>query len=179
MTKRSWFEQLVLGGLACILCATILQQMPGPNYARLRAKDPGAVIPMWSFFAPRPAMQDYEPLHRFIHSDGSTTEWMKSIHHGSRKLITNLWAPKRRLSKSIFDMSSDLLPLLSSRDNRAVEASPAYSSLVQFYLRMVSEYGDPNIVGAQFLIVLHGGFDEADQPKILFTSKGHYLKEKI
>ncbi|WP_343957788.1 hypothetical protein [Yaniella flava] len=44
---------------------------------------------------------------------------------------------------------------------------------------MAREDENPDVVGAQFLIVLHDGFEEAAEPKILFTSKGHYLKDEI
>lgn len=178
---REWIDQVAILGMAGMLCATVLQQIPGPIYARIRAKDPGAFIPMWSFFAPRPATRDYEPLHRFVLSDESTTEWQRSIVHGSRKLVTNIWAPKRRLSKSIFDMSSDILPLLNQRDSLAVENSPAYVSLSKFYSRLAREQStkDPRIAGVQFLIALHGGFDESEDPQVLFTSKAHYFKESL
>lgn len=176
MLSKAGVEKLTIMGLAAMLCATVFQQMPGPIYANLRRRDPGAFIPMWSFFAPRPATRDYEPLFRLIHADGSMSEWRKSLRHGHRTVISNIWAPERRLSKSIFDMSSELLPLLNQRDALAVEGSAAYSSLARFYLRKAREASEPNVVGVQFLIVLHGGFDVSEEPEILFTSKGHYLE---
>lgn len=172
-TKR--YSGAVIGGMALMLAATIVQQMPGPIYARLRSKDSGAFIPMWSFFAPRPATRDYEPLHRFILSDGSTGDWARSVQHGKRTLLSNVWAPGRRLSKSVFDMASDLLPMLNERDAHAVEASPAYMSLTCFFLRLARDSKGEGVVGVQFLIALHGGFDESQTPQVLFTSKAHYF----
>lgn len=165
----------VVGVAASMLTITVLQQMPGGAYARIRAKDSAALIPMWSFFAPRPAIHDYEPLHRFIRCDGQPTPWMHTIEPQKRGLLDNIWAPQRRLRKSIFDMTSDLLPLIQERDVDAIETVPAYTGLRDYVLRLAREREDPEIAAVQFLVTLHGGYDESVDPEILFISKAHQL----
>ena len=66
------------------------------------------VLPIWTFFAPRPGMSDTHLLVRDRLKDGSFTDWREVSLIEERRATHWLWNPRKRLDKLAVDAVSDI-----------------------------------------------------------------------
>ena len=164
----------VLRGLfAILLVATLLQQSANPQYSRFRAADFLGLLPMWSFFAPNPARHDMYILWRLIDAGGLPAEWRELTNGSSGKWYQMLFYPGRRHSKIIFDLVQDLQRSLATGHEGTVTSDRAYIAIKNFARRQAQRSRQDH-VGFQLCAIKDAGFDQAEQPEVMFLSK-HYL----
>lgn len=76
--------------------------------AVLRAVNSFHLLPIWTFFAPRPGMSDTHVLYRDRTADGTMTDWSEIDLVEERKALHWLWNPRKRLDKVAVDALSDV-----------------------------------------------------------------------
>ncbi len=76
------------------------------------------VLPIWTFFAPRPGMSDTHVLYRDKTLDGDVGPWGEVDLGEERKRTHWLWNPRKRLDK----MAVDALSEVKTIKNAGVEA---------------------------------------------------------
>lgn len=95
---------------------TVLCQFPGYGIGKfLKGRDYCAVIPIWTFFAPNPATQDFVLLFRDQHISGTISAWKMFEYRLPSPAIRWLWNPGKRRSKVIHDMATVWL-LIAERE---------------------------------------------------------------
>ncbi|QIM17727.1 hypothetical protein G7066_01625 [Leucobacter coleopterorum] len=162
----------LISSLVVLLVATLFQQSSNPRYARFRVIDFLGILPMWSFFAPVPARHDFYILWRLIDAGGQVGNWEELRTSRGQKWYQTLFYPGRRHSKIVFDLVQDLQRSLSSGHEATVTSDGAYVALKNFTRRQ-AQLRARNEVSFQMCAIRDGGFDEAEEPEVLFLSK-HY-----
>jgi hypothetical protein len=166
-------------GFAAWFWATVGAVHPSEAFSRIRRNDPtGVLIPNWRFFAPNPANVDYALIHRVEHSDGTVTPWSYTVQPYRRHWVQTFWFPTRRRSKTLFDLTSELLVVahrLAMRgelDGDTLMRYPAVAAMREYVESVVRGTDGPPPSGFQFALVEHSGYDESEDeaPRFLFLS---------
>jgi hypothetical protein len=164
----------VLGGW---LAVTAAAQEPTRRYdAKIRRLDPlGLMIPDWRFFAPRPGMHDQHLLVRDELPNGDFTPWKETCQVEPRKWHHFFWYPGQRAEKVVVDAVSGLItmqPILADR-KEDVQVSIPYLTLLNYVTHQVPHH--PETKRVQFLIANSAGYDESEEPTMVFLSNPHPL----
>jgi hypothetical protein len=157
--------------VSSLIVLTLWSQHPHPAFNRVRLKDNLSLIPNWRFFAPVPAQHDYHVYYRALDTDGGVSEW-KPVHTITpRRNSQFVWFPSRRREKGLFDIVSELLPLLDSLGPRAVQNAPAYRLLENTLRWSIPGWEQSTTVdGFQFALIRHTGYELSTDPDIIFAS---------
>lgn len=94
----------VITGVA--LLTTVLSHLPRIG-TFLRSRDRPGLIPVWTFFAPRPGTSDEVLLYRDRLGEHETSEWMPVLSPRARA-GRFLWNPGKRVSKLVTDTTSEV-----------------------------------------------------------------------
>jgi hypothetical protein len=98
-------DALIIGLLAVWLVATVARQVARGRLSDwLTRMDPAALVPAWTFFAPRPGVTDYAIVYRDLTADGEPTAWRGLIEGRSRRSLRWLWHPDKRVEKLVTDL---------------------------------------------------------------------------
>ncbi|WP_174856197.1 hypothetical protein [Streptomyces otsuchiensis] len=157
-------------GAALLVAGTLCSQHPSVAFARVSRKDfCGGLLPNWRFFAPNPAQHDYHFLYRTLNESGETSDWQPLEVIVGRKPHQVLWFPGRRPEKAVFDIGSDLLPSLDKGFEVLVHL-PSYRMLVAYFRAEIRASGNQDVKGFQFTLARAAGYDESEEPEIIFVS---------
>lgn len=136
------------------------------------------VIPDWRFFAPNPGVHDHHLLMRDRTADGEVTGWREISSVEQRTVLHALWHPHRRAEKTVFDATAELLRYIGQHGRITGHADPTVQLSVP-YLTLLSYVSSrrhhPDAAQTQFVIAISGGFDEDDEPMMVFLSEWHPL----
>lgn len=158
----------VAAGLA--LLGTVCSQHPNSAFSRvLRWDSFSAVFPNWRFFAPTPAQHDFQFHYRTLSHNGETSEWSAVEVIEGRRPHQIVWFPGRRPEKAVFDLGSETIQALDKGFARAVHA-PSYRILRAYLTDEVERSGRRNVKGFQFALVRTAGYDESEEPEVVFVS---------
>ncbi|WP_414504475.1 hypothetical protein [Streptomyces sp. NEAU-L66] len=166
-------RRVIEAALAGWFTVTVLSQHPNVTFDRLRQYDRlGMLIPNWRFFAPRPSRHDYHLLFRTLSTSGEQSEWRPASRLDGRTWSQAVWFPRRRESKAVFDLCSELAVHVGERGEHVLGSVP-FRLLRDFVLRHLqdSDPSWPELSGCQFLIVQYSGHDHSEDPTYLFTSQ--------
>jgi hypothetical protein len=178
-------EYLYAGAFGTWLALTVLWQFE-PLRDRsllLRRVNVLRMLPIWTFFAPRPGMSDTLILHRDRLADGSVTPWAQLSLIEERRWYHWLWNPRKRLDKLAVDAVSDVkaFKLLAERSGIDEELARQQVKLSKGYLLLLNIAAcqsrvSTNSTARQFVIVeaTHVGGQRALTP--LFVSPFHQLQ---
>ncbi|MCF6525231.1 hypothetical protein [Streptomyces sp. JJ36] len=156
---------------AAVLVGTVAAQHPNTGFSRAQRIDLfSALFPNWRFFAPTPAQHDYHFFYRTLSHDGTTSTWkMVKVIEG-RRPGQIAWFPGRRPEKAVFDICSELIASLDKGFEELVRL-PAYRMLRAYLRRRITaECGAEDVKGFQFTLARATGYDESQEPDILFAS---------
>lgn len=142
----------------------------------VRARDPCAYVPWWTFFAPTPGVTDVRLLWREQLVDGGLGPWHEALDP-SRGLRRAVWNPGKRPRKAVLDCGHGL----------AAEEKTADGALALMSLRhlLIAHYvtglpASPLGAARQFAIVQTQGADDQDgQFELLFVSPWHRLSGAV
>ncbi|MGW1951563.1 hypothetical protein ACWCPI_02175 [Streptomyces sp. NPDC001920] len=154
---------------AAALVGTLAVQHPNSAFSRVILRDRFSLLPNWRFFAPTPAVHDFHLLYRTLDLQGRTSSWKSVDVIEGRKLHQIVWFPGRRPEKAVFDLCSELLPVLDQGFTQLSKA-PAYQVLVAYLRRWIRADGTPEVKGFQFALTQATGFDTGHEPEIIFVS---------
>jgi hypothetical protein len=93
------------------------------------------MLPVWTFFAPRPGMSDTHILHRDRLADGSVTPWAQLPLIDERRWYHWLWNPRKRLDKLAVDAVSDVKSFKLAAERSGIDAQ-----LVQQQVKLSKGY---------------------------------------
>ncbi|MFE0808851.1 hypothetical protein ACFW34_15415 [Streptomyces sp. NPDC058848] len=154
---------------AAALVATLAVQHPNSSFGRVVTRDGFSLLPNWRFFAPTPAVHDFHLLYRTLDRQGRTSRWKAVDVIEGRKPHQIVWFPTRRPEKAVFDICSELLPVLDQGVTRMSRTS-AYHLLLAYLRRWVRVDGPPGAKGFQFALTQATGYDTGHDPEIIFIS---------
>ncbi|MCX4909695.1 hypothetical protein [Streptomyces sp. NBC_00878] len=163
--------------LATWLSLTVVRQFQTPWATRLchRIDPTGSMLPISTFFAPRPGNTDSHLLVRDKLADGSVTHWAEYPLIEPRRLRHMIWHPGRRTEKAMFDVFSQLRQTLAAeRRIEYLRLHPAYLIVLNFVTHHHPHA--PDAEKTQFLLVTSGGYDQVEEPRGVLTSEFHDLR---
>lgn len=160
-----------------ILMATVLAAPHTRLGNFIKAHDPLALVPVWTFFAPTPGVDDLRILYRDRLFDGARSEWCE-IEPPRNRWVHVVWNPDKRVRKAVVDACSELLAVLpdSSKtelSSRLILLSPPYLLLLNY---IQAQRRDFRSEARQFMITRSSGSATLDDSAILFVSIPHTLK---
>jgi hypothetical protein len=167
----SWFAVSVMG------------QDPFRREDRVRKWDKlSLVVPVWRFFAPNPGIHDYHLLCRDELASGEVTEWKEVCTVEARTPRHIFWHPHRRSEKVLFDITAEVLRFIGEttdldapRANRDLQFSVPYITLLNYVSGQHPH--QPDAERTQFLLAASAGYDENEEPTMLFLSEFHPLDD--
>ncbi|MGH9877055.1 MAG: hypothetical protein ACRD5H_05405 [Nitrososphaerales archaeon] len=134
-----------------------------------------ALIPAWTFFAPRPGVHDLHLLYRDRAADGTeyTVSYIPTIP--GRRWFHAIWNPYKYHNKIVSDCSDSLLEQFhllkkSAREPRIILLSTPYLMLLNIVMRMPSS---TDAVARQFIIAQNTQCASRRERDILFISEFH------
>ncbi|WP_129842025.1 hypothetical protein [Streptomyces sp. RFCAC02] len=158
----------VAAGLA--LLGTVCAQHPNQAFSRVSRLDTfSALLPNWRFFAPSPAQHDYQFHYRTLDTAGETSPWEPVEVIAGRRPHQIVWFPGRRPEKAVFDLGTEVLHFLD-KGFAAATRTPAYRILCGFLRAEIERAGRPGVKGFQFTLLRTAGYDDGEEPEIVFVS---------
>jgi hypothetical protein len=155
--------------------ASILGQFDGEPVTRLKNHDHYALIPRWTFFAPRPGVTDYHLLFQ-LHDDESSSSWKEEFLADQRTVWGAIWNPLKRNKKALSDavrslgvISSDL----SKDELWKIQYTIPYLAVLSYLSERPHRASATHI---RFMILESDGFIAKDEPRLLFLSEKHRLR---
>ncbi|NUR92449.1 MAG: hypothetical protein HOY71_50970 [Nonomuraea sp.] len=143
-----------------------------------RKLDPGGfLLPEWRFFAPHPGVHDNNVLYRDELPDGELTPWKEITTAVPRKILHIFWFPEHRADKVIFDLAGEVSNTIL--DGKLESPEDIQLSLPYLFLLNHVTHNHSHAPGAirtQFLIARSSGFDQSEEPLMIFYSNLHPIK---
>ncbi|CAN5195014.1 hypothetical protein BH09BAC6_BH09BAC6_08750 [soil metagenome] len=154
--------------------ATIINQFNYDWVSKIRERDILHLLPRWTFFAPNPGTSDYHILFRQMDNDNNVSEFYEFPIHGRKHFFSFLWNPKKRVKKTILDLSVDFSRLLNlekiNEDN--IKLSFTYLVFLNFFSSIKK---DPDTKYIQFAVVVTKGYIQYEAPYLLICSEFHHV----
>ncbi|MDB1086069.1 hypothetical protein PJ985_00535 [Streptomyces sp. ACA25] len=155
---------------AVMLAGTLASQHPNPSFGRISRLDLfSGAFPNWRFFAPNPAQHDFHFFYRTLNTAGETSEWRSVDVIAGRKPVQFFWFPGRRPEKAVFDVGTELITNLS-KGFAVVTKMPAYRTLCAYLRAEIVRAGGQDAKGFQFTLARATGYDESEEPEVIFVS---------
>jgi hypothetical protein len=166
-----WTCSLVLGLLTIV---SIINQLPLAINEKIRAFDFLQLIPQWTFFAPSPGISDYHLLYR-DYCQGTASIFREVPLLFKRNAFTVIWNPNKRLTKALFDLTSNLksVELKSATNFDLVYISVPYLMLLDLVMHQPDILSSPD--SREFIIVNSYGYNNHKPDEIIFISQRHKL----
>jgi len=180
VTAGSLGRGVLYATLGTWFVATLVSQDPlRRTEGFLRKYDPsGLLIADWRFFAPVPGMDDNHLLYRDELADGSMTSWKEVEQDRDRKLSQMLFYPTRRSDKAITDAVSSLIQTAIAREDdmpvESIQFALPYLALLNFITHQRPHL--ESAVKTEFTLATSAGFDDTEEPEMLFLSNRHALR---
>jgi len=170
MSTRRWGSGAIGGTVLAWIIVTMLAQVPSPAFGRARSRDWLGLVPNWRFFAPNPAQHDFAIYVRPTRPVGERqAQWTRPRVVAERRLHHAVWFPQRRADKALFDLCSDLLPVLDSEFPHRVESRPVFKVLRAWAIADLLAQGVEDDY-FQLALVRFAGSDDSVDPEIVFVS---------
>src|SRR5258706_8611478 len=100
---------IIIAGFSGWFILSVLNQFGrGALIRSIKRRDAFSLIPVWTFFAPRPGVTDYNLLFRDCARDGRCGPWYE-IQPEPPRWFKGLWNPGKRLRKGTTDMGNMLM----------------------------------------------------------------------
>ena len=162
----TWFAVIVL--------ATLRVLTTHPRMGRLRAFDQPMFlrfVPIWTFFAPKPGVQDLHLVWRDAGAGGAGPWREITDMKPERGIASFLWNPDKRFAKTIYDLTNDLIAESNSRgaNSETLTLTIPYLLLGSIASRAAKECALVEFL--QFAIVADSGASPTVQP--VFASRIH------
>lgn len=158
----------LLAGL--LLVGTLVSQHPLPSFSRLARFDVfSTLFPNWRFFAPTPAQHDLQFYCRTLNEAGETSDWTPVEVIAGRRAHQIVWFPSRRAEKAVFDLGTEVMRHLDKGFTTA-RGMPGYRILSAWFRAGIERSGATGIKGFQFTLARNAGYDDSEEPEIIFVS---------
>lgn len=181
-TTQTVLAATLRGGLRIIMASwatlTIANQV-GRAKKTVTTVDPtGLFIPDWRFFAPVPATHEYRIMVRDQLTDGSMTSWNEHDLGLERRSSHTFWAPHRRMEKSVFDVTTELLRAGENATETqhhnpwsVIRSSTGYIAMLNEVVHRALHHEQAE--STQFLLVRTAEYDDSAPVEPVLTSEMH------
>lgn len=141
----------------------------------LKRYDLFSLIPVWTFFAPRPGREDTRLLYRDQTSEGNWSYW-RELAPPHRQTRDAVWNPGKRRRKTLSDLSSNVARAArNGKPDRSILVDLSYLTLL---CHVSAQERPADAVARQFLIARTTGHQGSGGPTIIFISGIHRLGER-
>lgn len=168
----SWSAWVAFGAWFTL---SVAAQFSDGVHARVPRLSALGLVPSWTFFAPRPGVDDVHLLYRDRREDGSIgpPAFVPTIE--DRRWYHGVWNPGKYPNKVFTDLTSALRAQLrlvrqDDLDLRVVMLSTPYLVLLHLVMRMPRP---PDVVARQFLLANTTSLRGDPEREIVFTSEFH------
>jgi len=180
MAALSVYTVLIISFFSFWFICTIICQFRGKATDFIRGKlDLLNLIPLWTFFAPRPGKSDYHLLYRDKKSDESVTEWVELELSEGKSWLSFIWNPQKRDKKIIADVIQTLLITMNrykeEKDRSYLMFTFPYILILHHISQQKSSITEP--LYRQFVLAESPGYLEETEPGFILLSKFHQLNE--
>jgi hypothetical protein len=135
------------------------------------------LIPRWTFFAPRPGINDFSLLYRFRTADGELSRWFGVTPATAVRWRDAIWNPGKREKKALMDYAAELSCAIASdyADTGGgrlggIVVSNAYIAMLSYVEQVAAEVHGARSV--QFLVV---AIQAQERCRILVASRVHEM----
>jgi hypothetical protein len=111
------------------LLLTVLTQFKGSLRYKIKTYDVFSLIPIWTFFAPRPTTCDLCLKVRDIYPSGELGPWRTVETNPPRRIFHILWNPQRRTHFVLLNLSCHLSSAPGPADFQYFKRSVAYRAI--------------------------------------------------
>jgi len=140
----------------------------------LKTHDHFSLVPLWTFFAPRPGTSDTHLLFRDRVLDIGITPW-REVLAMKRSPLRGFWNPQKRVGKTLHDLEYHLLQLQGAKLRREeILLSMAYLVLINYIAGLPRANFSTS---TQFAVVRSWGYRGGDEPDIMFLSEFHSVND--
>lgn len=167
----------LLGGLFAVwLALSVVVQFTGANrfldrmIGFIRSWDRLALLPAWTFFAPRPGQTDIHLLFRDVSDALADAAWREAIPERRMKYRDPLWDPQKRARKILVDFTQGLMEKARGDTAGAFRLTGEYICLLNYIVHLETS---PFIAYRQFAIVETTGESHRDSLNVMFVSDIH------
>jgi hypothetical protein len=158
---------------AWLVLSALNQYEHGRLVSRVKRRDLFSLIPVWTFFAPRPGITDFNVLYRDRSPEGAYSPW-RELEPLDAYALRGVWNPRKRMRKGITDVCNAMMRISGRRIGSRMYVQLPYLMLLN------SVCAAPcSVPGSerQFAIVRTFGYTPLREPHILFVSALHRLEE--
>lgn len=150
------------------------------NFKVLRIFNFFNILPVWTFFAPKPGVNDIRLLFRDKDTQGNLSEWQEVLVFENRKWYHFLWNPKKRYNKLVLDSVAQLKGIMRAYGKQKIEDDYFEGTLMlsQGYIVLLAIVSDlpytfKNTYSRQFLVVETNYMNVERDNKPLMISSFH------
>jgi len=170
MLRWAVYSYLILWFIVCIV-SQFLDRV-GMHFPRMSAM---GLIPCWTFFAPRPGMDDTHLLYRDKLGNAGLGKLTYVPTIEDRRWYHAVWNPQKIQNKVFSDLTSSLrsqvrMVMQEDRDVRIVMLSTPYIMMVNLAMQMPRS---PAATARQFILARSNSFGSTPGREILFLSEFH------
>jgi hypothetical protein len=163
---------LIAGALGVWFVLSVLGQFDWKLVQRIRAHDQFALIPRWTFFAPRPGVTDYHLVYQTLH-DGAASPWREESLADLRTIRGAIWNPEKRNRKALIDSVRSFVRMAQELEKDAIwqlQYTIPYIAVLSYLTDVTRDTGGDHI---RFMILESHGFYTDEEPRLLFKSAVH------
>ena len=168
------YTYIVCGIFALWLIGTIIVQFKETGLSeRIKSVDFLSLLPLWTFFAPNPGVNDYHLLYRDENESGDRSIWEEIEINENRKLLTCIWNPNKRGKKILCDVIQNIVPMTRELQDRPriMMVTLPYMLILNAIMKEPKLFHDTS--KKQFLLAASDGYEKNDEPKLVLISEFH------
>jgi hypothetical protein len=158
--------------LAVWFALSVVNQIPWKRFRAAQRADALQLLPLWTFFAPNPGVQDYYLLYRDRTGTDTLGDWQLLQPGQSRRWTSCIWNPDKIENKVL----SDLVQMFTDYQEHGVKDGAAIMLSLPYlvWLKMaIDAPGGRAGTLRQFLLVQRQGLTPADPFSPILVSDFH------
>jgi len=172
----SWAVFIVLAAWFVISVAAQFSDQVGTHFPRLSSL---GLIPCWTFFAPRPGVDDIHLLYRDRLGDAAIGELKCVSTIDDRRWHHFIWNPNKYHTKIFYDLSCSLRSHLrmlreAGHDPRTIMLSTPYIMILHLVMRVPRP---PEVTARQFILANTKSLRTDPERAIVFFSEFHCFED--
>lgn len=140
---------------------------------KIKSYDFLSLLPLWTFFAPNPGVNDYHLLYREENQFGTRSDWKEMDINENRKLSTCLWNPNKRSKKVLCDVIQNIIPMIKEYEKTPHLIMVSLPYILILNAIMKEPKIDNNAHKKQFLLSASNGYEKQGNPKLVLISEFH------
>ncbi len=157
---------------------TILNQFNNERLSYFCRKYLFGIVPQWTFFAPKPGMNDFRVSYRCFLDDVADSTKLCPVfeNYFDRPDYAFFWNPQKRLKKAVFDMCIELATIITHNQKKASTIRLELSLPYILILSYVSNLPEVKLYSKiQFLISISSYKEHAEKLQVMYISDIHTL----